>query len=94
MKTFGGKPVTVLGETKQIGDLAPNFKVVDNSFEEKHLSDYKAKYVILNVVPSLDTTVCDRQARTVNIELAERKDMVVITISNDLPFTQAKWCGS
>ncbi len=94
MKTFGGKQVTVIGETKQVGDLAPNFKVVDNSFETKHLSDYKAKYVILNVVPSLDTTVCDRQARTVNIELAERKDIVVLTISNDLPFTQAKWCGS
>ncbi|MBU1094254.1 MAG: thiol peroxidase [Firmicutes bacterium] len=94
MKTFGGKQVTLLGETKHVGDLAPNFQVVNNKFEVKHLSDYKTRYIILNVVPSLDTTVCDRQARTVNLELAERKDVVVLTISNDLPFTQAKWCGS
>ncbi|MCF7930650.1 MAG: thiol peroxidase [Acholeplasmataceae bacterium] len=94
MKTFGGKKVTVIGETKHVGDLAPNFKVVSNKFETKHLSDYKSRYVVLNVVPSLDTTVCDRQARTVNKELSERDDIVVLTISNDLPFTQEKWCGS
>lgn len=94
MKTFGGKQITLLGETKKVGDLAPDFKVVNNKFETKHLSDYKTKYVVLNVVPSLDTTVCDRQARTVNKELSERDDLVVLTISNDLPFTQEKWCGS
>jgi thioredoxin-dependent peroxiredoxin len=48
----------------------------------------------LNVVPSLDTTVCDMQARTVNKELSERSDVLVLTISNDLPFAQARWCGN
>ena len=45
-------------------------------------------------MPSLDTTVCDLQARTVNSELAEREDVTVLTISNDLPFAQARWCGN
>lgn len=94
MKTFGGKQITLHGATKHVGDLAPNFKVINNKFETKHLADYKTRYVVLNVVPSLDTTVCDRQARTVNKELSERNDIVVLTISNDLPFTQEKWCGS
>jgi len=94
MKTFKGKPVTLLGETKKVGDFAPNFKALSTKNETKQLSDYKDRYVILNVVPSLDTTVCDMQARTVNKELAERDDVLVLTISNDLPFAQARWCGN
>jgi thiol peroxidase len=94
MKTFKGKPVTLLGETKSVGDLAPNFHVINNKSETVELSDYKSKYVILNVVPSLETTVCDMQTKTVNKELTNRDDLVVLTISNDLPATQAKWCGA
>ena len=94
MKTFKGKPVTLLGETKKVGDFAPNFKALSTKNETKQLSDYKDRYVILNVVPSLDTTVCDMQARTVNKELCERSDVLVLTISNDLPFAQARWCGN
>jgi thioredoxin-dependent peroxiredoxin len=58
------------------------------------LSDFKSRYIVLNVVPSLDTTVCDMQTRTVNKELTEREDVLVLTISNDLPFAQARWCGN
>ncbi len=94
MKTFKGKPITLLGETKHVGDTAPNFKALNVNNETVHLSNYKSRYVILNVVPSLDTAVCDRQARTVNKELAERNDVIVLTISNDLPFAQARWCGN
>lgn len=94
MKTFKGKPITLLGENKKIGDQAPDFKALSIKNEVKHLSDFKTKYVILNVVPSLDTTVCDVQARTVNLELSERNDLSIITISNDLPFAQSRWCGN
>ena len=94
MKTFKGKPVTLLGETKHVGDVAPNFHVINNKNENVELSDYKANYIILNVVPSLETTVCDMQTKTVNKELTDRDDIVVLTISNDLPATQAKWCGA
>lgn len=94
MKTFKGKPVTLLGETKKVGDLGVDFKVLATSGEAKKLSDFKNKYVVLNVVPSLDTTVCDMQGRTVNKELAMRDDVLVITISNDLPTAQARWCGN
>lgn len=94
MKTFKGKPITLLGDTKKVGDIAPDFKALNTKNELKSLSDYKSKYIVLNVVPSLDTTVCDVQARTVNTELSEREDVLVITISNDLPFAQARWCGN
>lgn len=94
MKTFKGKPVVLLGETKKVGDKAPNFSVLTNLRKSAQLSDFKQKYVVLNVVPSLETSVCDMQARTVNRELAIRHDTIVITISNDLPEVQGKWCGN
>lgn len=94
MKTFKGKPITLIGEAKKIGDIAPDFKVLSNKLDPIKLSDYKTRYIVLNVVPSLDTTVCDRQARTVNKELSDREDVLVLTISTDLPYAQARWCGN
>lgn len=94
MKTFKNKPITVLGDVKKVGDLAPNFKAISQSLEEKQLSDYTNPYIVLNVVPSLDTSVCDMQTRRVNEALVRREDVLVITISNDLPFAQARWCGN
>ena len=61
MKTFKQKPITVLGQPLQVGDVAPEFNVVDNKLDPAHLSDYKAKTIVLNVVPSLDTGVCSLQ---------------------------------
>jgi thiol peroxidase len=94
MKTFKGKPITLLGDAKKVGDIAPDFKVLNNKNEYKHLNDFKSRYVILNVVPSLDTTVCDMQAKTLNLELSERNDLMILTISNDLPYAQVRWCGN
>ena len=93
MATFGGRPVTLLGEKKKICDQAPDFKVMKTNLEWVKLSDYKTPYVVLSVVPSLDTSVCSMQTRTVNEELASFDDLVVLTISNDTPFAQARWCG-
>lgn len=94
MKTFKNNPITVLGDIKKVGDIAPNFKALTQSLEEKELKDFKEDYLVLNVVPSLDTSVCDTQTRHVNENLVERPDVLVITISNDLPFAQARWCGN
>ncbi len=94
MKTFKNNPITVLGAVKKVGDIAPDFKALSQDLEEKKLSDYKAKYIVLNVVPSLDTSVCSTQTRRVNQDLVSRDDVLVITISNDLPFAQSRWCGN
>ncbi|MCU0104772.1 thiol peroxidase [Acholeplasma vituli] len=94
MKTFKQKPITVLGQPLKVGDLAPEFNVVDNNLEAKHLSDFKTETIVLNVVPSLDTGVCSLQTRKINEQLASYKDITVLTISNDLPFAQRRWCGA
>ncbi|MDY0339074.1 MAG: thiol peroxidase [Acholeplasmataceae bacterium] len=94
MKTFKQNPITVLGDVKKVGDIAPNFKALSQGLEEMSLSDYKSKYIVLNVVPSLDTSVCSMQTRRVNQDLVSREDVTVLTISNDLPFAQSRWCGN
>jgi len=94
MKTSKGKPITLLGETKKVGEDAPNFTALNNKSEEMKLSDFKSRYIVLNVLPSIDTTVCDRQTRTIIKELSERDDVLVLTISNDLPSAQSRWCIS
>lgn len=95
MKTFKGKPMTLLGDKLKVGDKVSDFKVVNGNFEEVHLSDFKNEYLLISVVPSLDTAVCDLQTRTVNEELLknEKLDIRVVTISNDLPFAQNRWAN-
>lgn len=93
MTTFIGKPVTLSGQQFQVGETAPDFKLITPSLEMKSLSDFKGKKVI-SVVPSIDTGICSTQTRTFNKELSELDDTHVITISVDLPFAQAKWCGA
>lgn len=93
--TFKGSPLTLVGPEIKVGDKAPAFIVNKNLLEEASLSDYAGKVKLISVVPSLDTGVCDAQTRRFNEEAAALGDNVVIlTISVDLPFAQARWCGA
>jgi len=91
--TFGGKPVTLLGEQVKVGDKAPNFTVLANDLSEKTLQDFNGVRLISSV-PSLDTGVCDAQTRRFNEEAKNISGVTVLTISADLPFAQARWCGA
>lgn len=91
--TFKEQPVTLLGNEVQVGEKAPDFTVLANDLSEKHLSDFSGVR-ILSVVPSLDTGVCDAQTRRFNEEASKLDGVTVITVSNDLPFAQARWCGA
>ncbi|MEK8126339.1 thiol peroxidase [Paenibacillus filicis] len=93
--TLKGNPITLVGPTLKAGDKAPDFTVNKNLLETASLSDYAGKVKLISVVPSLDTGVCDAQTRRFNEEAAKLGDNVVIlTISNDLPFAQSRWCGA
>ncbi len=94
MKTMKGDQITVLGNVLKVGDMAPDFVAVSNGLKDIHLNSFKKKYILLNVVPSLDTSVCNLQTRRINEELASFKDIDVITLSVDLPFAQKRWCGA
>ena len=93
--TFVGGPLTLLGNPVEKGQKAPDFTVLDNELSPRTLADYKGKTLILSVVPSLDTGVCDLQTRRFNSEAAGLGAGVrILTISCDLPFAQARWCGA
>ena len=91
--TAGNKPVALLGNQVSIGESAPNFKVVDDKFRVKTLQDYAGKPLLISVVPSLDTGVCSIQTKRFNDEVANLpQDVVMLTISADLPFAQKRFC--
>jgi thioredoxin-dependent peroxiredoxin len=93
--TMKGKPLTLVGFEPQVGQDAPDATLVANDLSEVKLSSYKGKIVILSVVPSLDTKVCDLQTRRFNEEASKLgPDVVILTISMDLPFAQKRWCGA
>lgn len=91
----GSKFVTLLGTQINVGDIAPNFKVVDENFSPVTFERYSGKNVLISVVPSLDTGICSAQTKTFNEKVASLSDNTVfITISNDLPFAQKRFCST
>ncbi|MGE5190298.1 MAG: thiol peroxidase [Gemmatimonadota bacterium] len=93
--TFKGKPMTLLGPEIKAGDKAPDFRVVDNGLGPVTLADFAGKVKIVSAVPSLDTPTCDTETRRFNREAADLPgDVVVLTVSLDLPFAQKRWCAA
>lgn len=93
--TLKGNPFTLVGSEPKIGEPAPDFTVTANDLSPVKLSDFKGKVCVISSVPSLDTPVCDTSTRRFNEEAtALGPDVVVLTVSMDLPFAQARWCGA
>ncbi|MFC1676074.1 thiol peroxidase [Planctomycetota bacterium] len=92
--TMKGEGLTVLGEEVKVGEPAPDFEVVGNDLSTVSLSEFAGKVCVILSVPSLDTPVCDTMVRRFNEEAGELEDVVVLTVSMDLPFAQSRWCGS
>ena len=93
--TVHGSPLTLVGNEVKAGDKAPDFEVLNNDLSPVKLSSYAGKVVVIAAVPSLDTPVCDMETRKFNQEATKLGDQVVIlTISTDLPFAQKRWCGA
>jgi thioredoxin-dependent peroxiredoxin len=91
--TFLGNPLTLVGNEVKVGDKAPDFTVLDKELKEVKLADFKGKIKVISVTPSLDTPVCDLQARTFNQEAGSLSDgVVVLNVSMDLPFAIARFC--
>ena len=92
---MGGNPVTLLGNELKVGEAAPDFTAVGNDLKPVRLSQFKGKVVVLAAVPSLDTPTCNLETRRFNAEAANLgPDVVILTVSMDLPFAQKRWCGA
>jgi thiol peroxidase len=93
--TMQGSPLTLLGPELKAGDAAPDFTAVDRKLDKVGLSDLKGKTVLISAVPSVDTSVCSLQTQRFNKEAASLPDnVVVVTISQDLPFALDRFCGA
>jgi thiol peroxidase len=94
--TFRNRDVTVIGEDVKPGNLAAEFEVLNQDFEVvKGLESTAGKVRIIAAIPSLETSVCDRETRRFNQEAANlSKDIAILVVSADLPYTQKRWCGA
>ena len=93
--TFQGNPLTLTGNEIRVGDKAPDFTVLTGELKEIGSKDFAAKVKVISVTPSLDTPVCDLQARMFNSEAAKLPaDVTVLNISMDLPFAISRFCTS
>jgi thiol peroxidase len=91
--TFKGNPVELAGSEVKPGDQAPDFSCVGAGLSVVGLGDTGGKARLFNVVPSLDTPVCNTQTRKFNEQLQELGDKVAAyTVSLDMPFAQQRWC--
>ena len=95
--TFKGNPMTLAGEDLAVGSPAPAFSLhyADGGLQELTLNDLSGKPSIISIVPSLDTPTCAIQTKRFNEELGSLGDKInAVTVSRDLPFAQARFCGA
>ncbi|MFE5909505.1 thiol peroxidase [Streptomyces wedmorensis] len=92
--TLKGNPVQVNGALPLPGSQAPDFTLVADGLADKSLKDYAGLRKVLNIFPSVDTPTCASSVRAFNAKAGELENTVVLCISADLPFAQARFCGA
>lgn len=92
--TFAGKPVTLIGDAIKPGDKAPDFTGTNQSLEAVSFSSFKGKTVVIAVYPSIDTGVCQKQNYQFNKIADSMDEVVVLSVSLDLPFAHKRYCAT
>ena len=92
--TRRGSPVQISGELPEVGSKAPAFKLVGGDLSDVTLETFAGKRKVLNIFPSVDTPTCATSVRKFNAQANELNNAVVLCISTDLPFAQARFCGA
>lgn len=90
--TLKGEPIHTSGELPAVGARAPDFLLVDRYLDDVRLGSFAGKKKLISIVPSLDTGVCAASTKKFAELLAGRDDVVVLIVSCDLPFAQARFC--
>ena len=92
--TLKGNAINTIGNLPKTGAKAADFKLTAVDLSQKTLSDFSGKKVILNIFPSVDTGTCAASVREFNKKAADLENTVVLCVSKDLPFAQARFCGA
>ncbi len=92
--TLHGNAINSIGSLPSIGSAAPGFNLTKGDLSLTSLADYKGKKVVLNIFPSIDTGTCAQSVRQFNKDASALENTVVLCVSKDLPFAQARFCGA
>ena len=92
--TLGGKPFQVGGIFPERGQTAPAFTLVGKDLANVSLSSFAGQRKVLNIFPSIDTPTCATSVRKFNEKASGLNNTVVLCVSADLPFAQARFCGA
>lgn len=92
--TLAGNPIEVAGNFPKVGDTLANVVFTSGDLNEVSLDTFAGKRKVLNIFPSIDTGVCATSVRTFNQKASDLTNTVVLCISADLPFAQARFCGA
>ena len=92
--TLGGNPIHTIGKLPEVGTEVKDFTLTAVDLSEKTLADYKGKYIVMNIFPSVNTGVCSNSVRKFNEEASKLENTTVLCISKDLPFAQKEFCGA
>ncbi len=92
--TLKGNLVHLSGNKINVGDNAPKIKLVSSDLKEVYVGGKTTKTQVLIVVPSIDTPICDLEARTFNEKASELKNVQITVISMDLPFAAKRYCAA
>lgn len=92
--TLGGNKIHTSGKLPAVGTNIKDFTLTAVDLSEKTFADYKGKYVIMNIFPSVNTGVCSKSVRKFNEDATKLNNTTVLCISKDLPFAQKQFCGA
>jgi thiol peroxidase len=90
--TLQGKPIRTAGELPAVGSKAPAFTLTRTDLSDCTLADFAGQTVVLNIFPSIDTSVCAASVRRFNAEASGLPNTVVLCVSADLPFAHQRFC--
>tara|TARA_B100001564_G_scaffold99480_1_gene81691 strand:- start:1080 stop:1577 length:498 start_codon:yes stop_codon:yes gene_type:complete len=92
--TLQGNKINTNGDVPGVGSSAPDFILVDSDLNDVSLASYEGKNIVLNIIPSLDTPVCQKSTKTFNEKASSLTNVVILAVSADLPFAMKRFCTS
>lgn len=95
--TWKGAPITLVGQSQNVGDKAPDFRLSAADLSTvtlKDVSDDGKRSVLFIVVPSLDTGTCSIETAKFSklVDALPGDRIKTYAVSMDLPFAQKRWC--
>lgn len=92
--TFQGNPIETVGDLPKMGENAPDFQLTKNDLSDVSLADFSGKIKVINIFPSVDTSVCASSVKEFNKRAESLGDTVILCVSADLPFASSRFCAT